>query len=744
MTVVASHPIPHASSRVRPASPETKDLIATLNASKRPTFGMPALFVTAEVAEVAEALSNLLRRHHGGADESYQTFFCNSRYEAVQGAIKLLRHRGRDGFISHGGRLIVLDPRDDLRAVLDPLDVGSERALAPGLSFVRDIDELSRAPELLRACCGVVVWGLAGAEAHRCVTALRRLGAEDVPVVLDMADVDPSSPGDCPLAELGPHLVVLGESLTQYEVPFGAFAGPRSMFRAWHSGATAFVHTTTYGGNTLAATKVKLTVGAGAGGPRRSPGTAAPPWETTLARYAEHVNAQVSRFHRLLGGVLDIRTAEGGHLTVRLASGRRLPLVDAMAGGGLGVSGHNPEDVRTELLALHSTDVDYGAAFEALAAAETGLPHAFPAVSGTGAVENALTLAMLARPERRRIVTFRGNYSGKTLLPLAASSTQEARDLFAPLYPDVCFIDPFGRTAYRELEAVLRDEQTALVWMELVHGSAESFAPIPEPLLGLIGELRDEAGYLIGVDEILTSYYRCGPRFAHRTKLPRIDVLTLSKTLSYLAFPVGYALASHEVVAQARARNATAVEAMKRRHAFQLGAHFACHAVEKVNATEVAAAAAAAGVVLQQALAGLRHSRSIGRYLVQGGFVRLELKAPWALRRWAAGRSLYEALLTVWWAARTKTFVLADCLGPPLSGGAASCDHVARAIERFGRTSPWRLLTSAIWFLLMDRARGWWVRAHRSLTGSGTADQTSTTNVAKGGAAHEAQDRQPV
>src|SRR5690348_6825808 len=101
-------------------SPSTRGLLETLNRTKRPLFGIPGLFVTPEAAAVAQALAEWLHRNgHGDERQDYCSFFASSRYEAAQGAIKLVRHFRHSSYHRHGGRVLVLDPRGDLRSLLD-------------------------------------------------------------------------------------------------------------------------------------------------------------------------------------------------------------------------------------------------------------------------------------------------------------------------------------------------------------------------------------------------------------------------------------------------------------------------------------------------------------------------------------------------------------------------------------------------------------------------------------------------
>ncbi|HTN88523.1 MAG TPA: aminotransferase class III-fold pyridoxal phosphate-dependent enzyme, partial [Sorangium sp.] len=565
------------------AGDSAKALLSELVLEKKPIFAMPAWFITTEAAQVGFMLSEALREMSGGSfSDLYRTFFANSYNEAIHGALKLVRHHAVSSFAEHGGRILVLDSEDRLRSSFDPCDEGPADALIPGVEFVATAESLQRRLDS-GVYCGVLLAGAGAVDAERtdvssylgalagALPALERHRRRGGLVVLDLSDVDVSVRAAGPdrlIQAIRPDLFVFDERLTDYEVPFAAFSGSTAAFAAWTQPGSAFLHTNTYGGNTLAMRKVAARLrkrwtksDEHSARVRQVVQRTGTEWDLALELYARHVNPATAALHRSLHGLLHVVRAEGSRLRVELDSGRQLEVIDGVCGGGLGVNGHNPDDVITEVLARHDNSVDYVGRLEAVLAGETGLARCFPGVSGAGAVDAALTLAVLSHKQpndsaadaRKRIVVFRHNYAGKTLISLTATAAQSTRAPFAPLYQHVRYVDPFAPDAAARLQDELSSGQVALVWFELVHGSSSSFAAIPDELLAILAVERERRGFLIGVDEILTSYYRCGRRFAFKGRLPVVDIVTVSKALSYMCFPMAATLVSEEVYQRARA-----------------------------------------------------------------------------------------------------------------------------------------------------------------------------------------------
>ncbi|MFE0577420.1 aminotransferase class III-fold pyridoxal phosphate-dependent enzyme [Streptomyces sp. NPDC058874] len=704
-------------SHLRPAGPQTLGILADLIAQEQPVFAMPSWFVTAESAQAGHLLSEFVRElGDRPAGTRYRSFFANSRYEALHGAVKLLRHRAAATAAVHRGRVLVLDPDGTLARRADPLAEGPDLALAPGLLTHTTVDGLRSALQGTGTpVCGLVVRApeLLDDSARAAVAELARTArATGARIVVDLSDIAPDSPADRAVTALRPDLVVLGESLTGHEVPFGAFTGTHDTFEPWTTPQTGFLHSNTYGGNTVAMRAViaRLLPRWDAAAPvHRVLAAAAADRQATLDLYARHVNPMAARMQRKLHGALNVVRAKGSRLTVRLDSGRELDLVDGLCGAGLGVAGHNPADALTDVVRGHDPARGHVRELEEVLARETGLPHTFPAVSGASAVESAITLARLARPRQRRIVVFKHNYGGKTLVSLLATAADRTRAPFGPLYDDIRYIDPFTPHAVDEFREEAAGGDIGLVWIELVHGSSDAYTAIPGPLLDTVTEGRAQHGYLVGVDEVLTSYYRCGTRFAHHGRLPDIDLMSLSKALSYGCFPTGAALVSDEVHEAAHRTNPLLVEELRTHHAHGLGAHFALQAIGQVDALGLPERVGALSDLVRAGLAAMDDGPRgvVGRRFAEGMLGRFEPRVPGVLGRFVdpEGEWMTYALI-LWWINRARAFVVYDVFLLPLTATEREIRQVMRSARRLSRTGPVRLLAHAALFRLGQRLSG--------------------------------------
>jgi acetylornithine/succinyldiaminopimelate/putrescine aminotransferase len=245
-----------------------------------------------------------------------------------------------------------------------------------------------------------------------------------------------------------------------------------------------------------------------------------------------------------------------------------------------------------------------------------------------------MTLAMLANPDRPLVLTFDGNYSGKTLGSMNLSKRgplfiESDRDAFKPYYHGLVFVDPFTAGAGPELEKLLRSGRVGLVWFELTQGIL--CRTIPREIIDLVGRLKDECGYLIGIDEVLTGVWRHGePFLAHQGVVPGVDVVAMAKALSDMTMPAGAALATDAVAAAAGRTNAEHVEALRTYFQNNLGAHITRHALERVSAPESVAAQARRHREFRVGLERVVAASGLFEGVVgPPGHVRLQLSRRW-------------------------------------------------------------------------------------------------------------------
>lgn len=656
-----------------PASEGTLELIRTLNQQQRCTFLIPTKFVSAEAAQVGCLLNEHLNSGRSRNQRtSYRTFFANSRYEALQGAVKVARHGVSGLFRRRSRSVFVLDPSDRLEPFFDPLSRGEKEALVPGLRFLHSVPMLSRALGRGEPPAAVVV-PADGSPGEDAIGALFRSCAQRR--VLTVLDASWRHSGLALAGRLrpAPDVVVTGESLTDLEIPFAALSMSERAYAPWNRLDTCLLHSSTYGGNRLALAKARDVLTAAlpptpsAASVLAECRTIAQDPRERVAAFARYVNPGMIRLYTLLGFETDPVAAHGSHLVLRHGD-QEEEVLDFVAGAGAVARGHTPDDLVPDVIDEHDPTQDYWQHLSHELGCLSGLPHALPAVSGATAVELGIILSMLAGEGRTRIVTFSGNYAGKTLLSLIGTGPEVHRRPFGPLYCDVAYIDPAAADARDRLLAEIEGGELALIWFEMIHGSAEG--AIPLRLFELIDHHKQAHGYAVGVDEILTGFHRTGRPFCHQGTIHSPDVVTVSKALADGSFPFGATLVSEEVYQRARRRRPELVSWLENLYRNQLGAHIALHCLERLGSGDTARRVERVSEILK---AGLSDAAGASPLLhgVEGEGLLLKILydySHWTIRALGpAGRELYALYLSRLWLERGKALVFMNRLLPALT-----------------------------------------------------------------------------
>ncbi len=248
---------------------------------------------------------------------------------------------------------------------------------------------------------------------------------------------------------------------------------------------------------------------------------------------------------------LVVASAAGTRLT--LADGREL--VDGMSSWWAAVHGyrHPVLDAALTEQAQRMSHVMFGGLTHEPAArlcqllvehTPDGLDKVFLCDSGSVSVEVAAKMCLqywraLGKPEKRRLLTWRGGYHGDTFTPMSVCDPEGGmhslwtdvltEQIFAPVPPK-----DYEPEYVRELERLLAEH------------AAETAAVIIEPIVQGAGGMRfhhpdypkdlrrlcDEYGVLLVFDEIATGFGRTGTFFAADRVGVRPDVMCLGKALT--------------------------------------------------------------------------------------------------------------------------------------------------------------------------------------------------------------------
>lgn len=272
--------------------------------------------------------------------------------------------------------------------------------------------------------------------------------------------------------------------------------------------------------------------------------------DALLAADAEHVWHPYGAFPATTEP-LPVVSAEGVRL--RLAGSREL--IDGMSSWWAAIHGyrhphldaaaHRQVDTMSHVMfggLTHAPAVELSRRLARMAPGS--LNKVFLADSGSVSVEVAAKMAIqyqraLGRPERTRLVTWRGGYHGDTLSPMSVCDPDGGmhslwrgvvrEQVFAPAPPahyDAAYV--------REVERTIRDhahELAAIIVEPVVQGAGGMRFHHPDYLRDL-RRLADETGVLLIFDEIATGFGRTGELFAadHAGVAP--DVLCVGKALT--------------------------------------------------------------------------------------------------------------------------------------------------------------------------------------------------------------------
>ncbi|WP_225839495.1 adenosylmethionine--8-amino-7-oxononanoate transaminase [Streptomyces sp. NK08204] len=173
-----------------------------------------------------------------------------------------------------------------------------------------------------------------------------------------------------------------------------------------------------------------------------------------------------------------------------------------------------------------------------------GLEHVFLADSGSVSVEVAVKMCLqywrsLGRPEKQRLLTWRGGYHGDTWQPMSVCDPRGGmHELWAGVLQRQVFADP-PPAEYQEayaghLRSLIADhahELAAVIVEPVVQGAGGMRFHSPA-YLKVLREACDAHGVLLVFDEIATGFGRTGALFAAEHAGVTPDVMCVGKALT--------------------------------------------------------------------------------------------------------------------------------------------------------------------------------------------------------------------
>ncbi len=180
----------------------------------------------------------------------------------------------------------------------------------------------------------------------------------------------------------------------------------------------------------------------------------------------------------------------------------------------------------------------------------TGYDTMLPMNSGAEAVETALKAARRwgymvkgVADDQAEVITCAGNFHGRTITVITASSNEQYRDGFGPFTPGFTLV-PYGDAG--ALERAIKPNTVAFLF-EPVQGEGGVIVP-PAGYIRDAREICTRHNVLMLADEIQSGLGRTGKMLACDHEGVRPDAVMLGKALSGGMYPVSAVLARQEVL----------------------------------------------------------------------------------------------------------------------------------------------------------------------------------------------------
>jgi ornithine--oxo-acid transaminase len=189
--------------------------------------------------------------------------------------------------------------------------------------------------------------------------------------------------------------------------------------------------------------------------------------------------------------------------------------------------------------------------YEQFITSHFGYHKVLPMNTGAEGVETALKLARKWGYEKKgiaandaKIIVCEGNFHGRTITIISASSDPDARKNFGPYTPGIISV-PYNNTD--ALAELLKDKTVAGFLVEPVQGEAGVIVP-DAGYLKKCYELCKQNNVLFIADEIQSGLGRTGKLLACEHDGVRPDVLILGKALAGGMYPVSAVLADDDIM----------------------------------------------------------------------------------------------------------------------------------------------------------------------------------------------------
>ena len=168
--------------------------------------------------------------------------------------------------------------------------------------------------------------------------------------------------------------------------------------------------------------------------------------------------------------------------------------------------------------------------------------------SGSEAIEASIKIARkyfhtIGQPNKKRIITFKGAFHGRTLAALFAANNPKHIEGFGPK------VDGFDQVSFADLESLKKviTNETAAIMIETILGEG-GIKEVPNYCLKALRELCDKKNLLLILDEVQCGIGRTGDFFAFEKSGIVPDIVPIAKGIGG-GFPLGACLLTKKISA---------------------------------------------------------------------------------------------------------------------------------------------------------------------------------------------------
>lgn len=337
-----------------------------------------------------------------------------------------------------------------------------------------------------------------------------------------------------------------------------------------------------------------------------------------------------------------------------------------------------------------------------------GMVRAFFTSGGSDSIETALRLArqywkIKGQRDRTKFLALKKGYHGTHFGGASVNGNANFRRNYEPLLPGVYHIpapwayrNPFNETdparlaqlcanaLVDEIEFQGADTIAAMI-MEPVLGAGGVIVP-HDSFMGLVREICDRYGILLISDEVITGFGRTGAWSGARLWKVKPDMMTIAKAVTAGYFPLGATMIGDKM-AEAFESDETSFGAIGHGYTYSghpVGCAAGIAALAETKRLKLDANAAAVGLVLNDAIAGLKQKHDlVGDVRGVGLMSALELVADRGSKKPLDKESVGKIAATIYDAGvMVRVSGSNIILSPPLIITADDASMIAQAIDK--------------------------------------------------------------